>query len=88
MEKMLEGIRVVDCTLAAAGPACSKILTDYGAEDILIEPLEGNSSRSQAPHTFNSKSGGKKSVPVNLKTPEGIEFMYKLIASADVFVSN
>ena len=88
MEKMLKGIKVVDFTLAAAGPACTKTLTDYGAEDILIEPLEGSTSRSNAPHTFNYKCGGKKSVPVNLKTPEGIEFMYKLLAEADVFVSN
>ena len=88
MEKMLKGIKVVDFTLAAAGPACTKTLTDYGAEDILIEPLEGSTSRSNAPHTFNYKCGYKKSVPVNLKTPEGIEFMYKLLAEADVFVSN
>ncbi len=88
MKKMLEGILVVDCTLAAAGPACSKILTDLGAEDILIEPLEGTSSRSDAPRTFHFKSGGKKSVAVNLKTPEGREFMYRLIERADVFVSN
>lgn len=88
MEKMLKGIKVVDFTLAAAGPGCTKLLTDYGAEDILIEPLQGTTSRTNAPHTFNYKCGGKKSVPVNLKTPEGIEFMYKLIARADVFVSN
>lgn len=88
MKRMLEGIKVVDCTLAAAGPACTKILTDYGTETILIEPVTGTSTRTDAPRTFNYKCGGKKSVPVNLKKPEGIEFMYKLIAWADVFVSN
>lgn len=88
MEKMLEGIRVVDCTLAAAGPACTKTLADYGAETILVEPVGGTSIRYDAPHAFHFKAGGKKSVPVNLKTPEGIEFMYRLIARADVFVSN
>lgn len=88
MEKMLEGVKVIDFTLAAAGPGCTKVLVDYGAEDILIEPLEGTTSRTNAPHTFNFKCGGKKSVPVNLKTPEGQEFIYKLVEWADVFVSN
>ena len=88
MKRMLEGIKVVDCTLAAAGPACTKILTDYGTETILIEPVTGTSTRSDAPRTIDYKCGGKKSVPVNLKTSEGMEFMYRLIVWADVFVSN
>lgn len=88
MKKMLEGVKVIDFTLAAAGPGCTKILADYGAEDILIEPLEGTTSRTNAPHTFNFKCAGKKSVPVNLKTPEGKAFIYKLVEWADVFVSN
>lgn len=88
MKKMLEGVKVIDFTLAAAGPGCTKILVDYGAEDILIEPLEGTTSRTNAPHTFNFKCAGKKSVPVNLKTPEGKAFIYKLVEWADVFVSN
>ena len=88
MKKMLEGVKVIDFTLAAAGPGCTKILADYGAEDILIEPLQGTTSRTNAPHTFNFKCGGKKSVPVNLKTPEGRAFIYKLVKWADVFVSN
>lgn len=88
MLKMLEGIKVVDFTLAAAGPGCTKVLADYGAEDILIEPLEGTTSRTNAPHAFDFKCGGKKSVPVNLKTPEGKDFIYKLVEWADVFVSN
>lgn len=88
MEKLLEGVKVIDFTLAAAGPGCTKVLVDYGAEDILIEPLQGTTSRTNAPHTFNFKCGGKKSVPVNLKTPEGQEFIYKLVKWADVFVSN
>lgn len=88
MIKVLDGIKVIDFTLAAAGPGCTKFLVDYGAEDVLIEPLEGTTSRTNAPHTFNFKCAGKKSVPVNLKSEEGLAFMYKLVEWADVFVSN
>jgi crotonobetainyl-CoA:carnitine CoA-transferase CaiB-like acyl-CoA transferase len=88
MEKLLEGVKVIDFTLAAAGPGCTKILTEYGAENILIEPLSGTTSRTNAPHTFNFKCGGKKSVPIDLKTAEGMELMLKLVEWADVFVSN
>ena len=88
MQKTLEGIKVLDMCLAAAGPACTRFLVDFGAEDILIEPLTGTTSRTNAPHSFDIKCAGKKSVPVDLKSPEGKELFLKLVKWADVFVSN
>ena len=88
MDKMLEGIKVLDMCVAAAGPSCSRMLVDFGAEDIMVEPLEGQSTRKTAPHSYDFKCGGKKSIPCNLKTPEGKELFLKLVKWADVFVSN
>ena len=41
MEKMLEGVKVLDMCVAAAGPSASRMLVDFGATDIMVEPLEG-----------------------------------------------
>jgi crotonobetainyl-CoA:carnitine CoA-transferase CaiB-like acyl-CoA transferase len=88
MQKVLEGIKVLDMSVAAAGPSCSRMLVDFGAEDIMIEPLNGMSTRYTAPHSYHFKCGGKKSVPVDLKSAEGKELFLKLVKWADVFVSN
>ncbi len=86
MYRPLEGITVVDLTTAGAGPSCTKILREYGARDILIEPLSGNSSRGIFKEDFYNT--GKESLTLDLKTPEGISVMLALIEKADVFVSN
>lgn len=88
MQQILKGIKVLDMCVAAAGPSCSRMLVDFGAEDIMVEPLEGQSTRYTAPHSFHFKCGGKKSIPCNLKTPEGKELFLNLVKWADVFVSN
>lgn len=88
MEKMLEGVKVLDMCVAAAGPSCSRMLVDFGAVDIMVEPLEGQSTRRTAPHSYDFKCGGKKSIPINLKTEEGKEIFVKLLKWADVFVTN
>jgi crotonobetainyl-CoA:carnitine CoA-transferase CaiB-like acyl-CoA transferase len=86
MIKTLEGIKVIDFTLAAAGPTCSKLLAEYGAEVILVEPVNGMDSRPIP--QFDFMNTGKKSIPINLKTSEGIEIMHRLLKDADVFVTN
>lgn len=86
MEKLLEGVRVLDFTLAGSGPSCTKLLTEFGAEDIWVEPLQGTSTRSV--HKYDFYSAGKKALAVNLKTPEGQEILRRLLLDADVFVSN
>lgn len=88
MKKILEGVKVLDMCVAAAGPSCSRMLVDFGAEDIMVEPLAGQSTRFTAPHSYDFKCGGKRGIPINLKTEEGMELFLKLIRETDVFVTN
>jgi len=86
MYQPLKGIKVVDFSLAAAGPSCTKQLTELGADDIWIEPLKGASTRSH--HKYDFYCANKRSLPLDLKTIEGIDVMLRLIGKADVFVTN
>ena len=88
MEKMLDGVKVLDMCVAAAGPSCSRMLVDFGATDIMVEPLEGQSTRRTAPHSYDFKCGGKKSIPINLKSEEGKKLFLELVQWADVMVTN
>lgn len=95
----LKGIRVVDFTVAGAGPAAGKMLADWGADVIKIEPLTGEAGRvtgltlgmradeDQNPHE-DLKDGNKRSIPLNLKDPRGMEVMDKLLDTANIFISN
>ena len=82
----LKDIKVIAFVRAAAGSACAKILAEYGAETYLVEPLSGHPLRKL--NYFEMYHGNMKSVPVNIREPKGIEFMHRLLAGADVFVSN
>lgn len=82
----LSGVKVVDLTLAGSGPACTKLLAEYGADVIWVEPLGGSSTRSV--HKFDFYTTGKRTVAINLKTPEGKEALDRIIKDSDVFVSN
>lgn len=88
MEKTLEGVKILDMTMAISGPACTRMLVDFGAEDILVEPVNGSSIRTFGPHSMGFKTYGKRSIGMNLKTDEGKEAFKKLVKWADVFVSN
>lgn len=88
------GLRVVDFTTLIAGPYGTRYLADLGAEVIKIETPEGDYLRTQAPlrdgHStyFGQLNCGKKSVALNLKDPDTIAELKKLIATADVLVEN
>ena len=91
----LEGIRVVDFSRILAGPFCTMILADLGAEVIKIErPVKGDDSRAYGPFVqdeslyFISVNRGKKSVTLNLKNAQAMAVLLKLIDSADVLVEN
>jgi formyl-CoA transferase len=94
--KALEGIRVIDWTQAMAAPFCTMNLADMGAEVIKIEPPgEGEPTRrvgavQKNGHAaeFLSVNRGKKSLTVDLKHPDGVLLMKRLVATADVFVQN
>lgn len=86
MANILKGIKVISFTRAAAGSACAKVLTDFGAETYLVEPVKGHPLRKL---NYNEMyHGNMKSVPINLRNPKGMEFMHRLLEDADVFVSN
>ena len=92
----LQGLRVVDLTQDLAGPFCTMILSDLGAEVIKIEkPGGGDETRAWGPpfidgisYYFLSLNRGKKSVVLDLKTREGQEIVRKLVVDADIFVES
>lgn len=94
--KALEGIRVLDLTHALAGPFCTYHLQLLGAEVIKIErPNLGDDFRDFArlpgwdvSPSFMAVNGGKRSVTVNLKDPEGQAIIRRLAAQSDVVVEN
>ena len=93
--KPLTGIRVLDLTRVLAGPFCSMILGDMGAEVIKIEePGKGDDTRSWPPFVggestyFMSVNRSKKSLTLNLKAEEGRDIFRKLVRKSDVVLEN
>lgn len=94
----LNGVRVIDFTHVMAGPACTMMLADMGADVIKIERVpyeEDGSHNADDPYWINGVSASymivnrnKRGFPLNLKTPEGIEIAHRLIRDADVVVEN
>jgi formyl-CoA transferase len=92
----LAGIRVVDLTRALAGPYCTLLLGDMGADVIKIElPGTGDETRQWGPpfvagesSYFMSVNRNKRSVTLDLKSDEGLEVLRRLIAKSDVLVEN
>ncbi len=92
----LEGIRVLDLTQIMAGPFCTMLLADLGAEVIKIEnPRGGDDSRRMAPPYYNGEAASfiavnrnKYGIAVDIRTPAGKEVLWRLIATVDVLVEN
>ena len=91
----LAGIRVIDLSTLVAGPWCSRLLADCGAEVIKIEAAgEGDVLRHSSPipggisRTFAHFNCGKQCIALDLKTAAGAEVAHRLIASADVVIEN
>ena len=93
---VLDGITVVDLTQALAGPYCTMLLGDLGADVIKIErPGVGDQSRGWGPPFLQGESAyflscnrNKRSLTLNLATDEGRRIMHRLLERADVFVNN
>ena len=94
--KALEGIRVLDLTRALAGPFCTLILGDYGADVIKIEiPGSGDDTRHWGPPFIGDESAyflsinrNKRSLTLNFKEDKAKEIFLKLCKDADVIVEN
>ena len=97
--KPLEGIKVVDLTTYLAAPTTVRVLGEWGADCVKIESAKGDPARTQGavfnmPYNdeenlaFDVANLNKKFITLNLKDPKGLEIAYKLLAEADVFVTN
>lgn len=92
----LAGIRVVDFSRVLAGPYCSMLLADLGADVIKIEnPQGGDDTRQWGPPWLDGESAyflsvnrNKRSLALNLKHPRGLEIAHALIAQADILIEN
>ncbi len=91
----LQGIRVLDLSRVLAGPLCTMILADLGADVVKIEPPQGDDTRSWGPPFrdgmsayFTSVNRNKRSIALNLKNADDMSFLKKLMKKADVVVEN
>jgi crotonobetainyl-CoA:carnitine CoA-transferase CaiB-like acyl-CoA transferase len=91
----LDGIRIIDLTSMLSGPWATMILADQGADVIKVElPRQGDHTRSQGNrcHGFSASflnlNRNKRSITIDLKTPQGLDLLKRLSATADVFVQN
>ena len=90
----LDGVRVLDLTGMISGPMATMILADQGADVIKIEPPSGDLMRrfgviwKGMSSSFLSNNHGKRSLTVDIKTPDGLAVVLKLAATADVLVQN
>jgi crotonobetainyl-CoA:carnitine CoA-transferase CaiB-like acyl-CoA transferase len=94
-EGPLKGIRVIDITAMITGPLCSQMLGDLGADVIKIEPTHGEVARWMMPPEkagltgfYSQLNRNKRSLALDLKSPEGVEIIRKLAGEADILVEN
>ena len=95
----LTGVKIIDLSTYAAVPAAARILADWGADVIKVESLKGDSWRqygeiAQVPCTeeenpcWDVNNSNKRSISLNLRTEKGMEILHRLLADADVFMTN
>lgn len=96
MDMPLEGVRVLDLSRVFAGPLCGQVLADFGAEVIKVEhPGRGDDTRDWGMRIgktettyYNSMNRNKRSITVDLQTPEGQKLIHELLPQFDVVVQN
>jgi CoA:oxalate CoA-transferase len=94
LKKGFQGLRVLDFSTTIAGPHCTRMLADMGAEVIKIESAEGETMRTRPPvrngfsTVFGQLNVGKKSLVLDLKSPDATEIIRRLVAGSDILVEN
>ena len=94
LPRSYDGLRVLDFSTTIAGPHCTRMLADLGADVIKIETAEGETMRTRPPvrnncsTAFGQLNVGKKSLVLDLKSPDGVEVVRRLVATADILVEN
>src|ERR1700743_1068621 len=90
----LDGMRVVDFTTTIAGPYCTRMMADLGADVIKIETVEGDMMRSRMPlrngasTSFGQLNAGKQSIALDLKRPAAQDVVRRLLRQSDFLVEN
>ena len=94
-QKPLAGLKVVELGTLIAGPFCTRILAEFGAEVIKVESPDGGDPLRKWRKMYEGTSlwwyvqaRNKKSVTANLKHPDGVDFVRRLISEADILVEN
>ena len=97
--KLLEGLKVIEYANFVAAPISGRVLADWGAEVIKIEPAFGDTTRAvgmqwnfptgedECP-LFEMENSGKKGIVVDTSSPEGAKIILKLLEDADIFITN
>src|SRR5690606_33948044 len=92
---MLTGVKVLDLSRVLAGPYCTQVLADLGADVVKVESPRGDDTRAWGPPWLGAESGyllsvnrGKRSLAVGLKDPRGAEVVRRLARGADVVVED
>jgi len=94
-DHLFSGLKVIDCASWIAGPAAATIMSDFGADVIKIEPpgvgdpwRARSASGAANEYYWQHTSRNKRSLAIDLKHDAGREALYRLVADADVFVTN
>lgn len=92
----LQGLRIIDLTRVLAGPLCTQILSDHGADVIKVEPPCGDETRRLGPPFdsegnaayFSALNRGKQAISLDLSKPDAQEVLHRLLSEADVLIEN
>ena len=84
----LAGVRIVEISIALAGPDCPRLLADQGADVIRVEPMGRNNTMMLTDPFSTWINRNKKSIAVDLKSPEGVGIVKELLKDADVLLQN
>lgn len=90
----LEGVRVLDLSRFVAGPFCCQILGDHGADVVKVEKVDGEPARSIPPFLdseslyYMAYNGSKRGIALNLRSPDGLALLRRLMEKTDVVVEN